>query len=131
MEVQLHEKEPPIQVGASSELDDILTGAVQRAKTQGLLSCILLIHANGSSLSLVVGGDETAVTFTNSDREPPYLVSKGALRASKSVLTCFLLYEHHTEFSADKVVSYEAGLRAAHEFFDTGNLPTTIDWVEV
>ncbi len=131
MKVIAHEKEPVIIVNGLVHLDEIISNAIERAKGKGLLSVILLNDDDDNQLGLVVGGDETVLSFTYSHSNPPYYASKGKLDIDEPVLTCFLLFEHHTEFSRKQVIPFNDGISACHEFFKFGNLPSCIEWIEV
>jgi hypothetical protein len=131
MKITVHEKEPVIIVSELAHLDEIISNSVERAKGEGFLSLILLNDDGDNQLGLVVGGDETVLSFTYSHSNPPYYASKGKLNTDEPVLTCFLLFEHHTEFSRKQVIPFNYGVSACHEFFKSGNLPSCIEWIEV
>ena len=79
---------------------------------------------------MVVGGDETVLSYTHGHRNPPYYASRGADARSKPVMTCYVGLVHHTEFPRKYVIPFEKGLIAAHEFAESGLLPQSIEWVE-
>jgi hypothetical protein len=131
MKVTIHEKEPSIIIVGLDQLDEIIAKAGERAKSKNFSSVILLNDDNDNQLGLAVGGNETVLTFTYSHGDPPYYVSKGKLDVEEPVFTCFLLFEHHTEFLRKWVIPVESGIAACHQFYNTGGLPSCIEWVEV
>jgi hypothetical protein len=63
MEVIIREEEPALAPHGLDHLDQIIDEAANEAKNQGVLSIISLNAFNGNSLSLVVGSDETVLSF--------------------------------------------------------------------
>ena len=131
MKVTIHEKEPVIIVDGLEHLNKIISNTIERAKGKGFFSVILLSDDDENELGLAVGGDETVLSFTYGRDNMPYYASKGKLDTEEPVFTCFLLFEHHTEFLRKWVIPFEIGIKACHEFFNSGDLPTCIEWVEV
>ena len=80
---------------------------------------------------MVVGGDETVLGFTSGSGSPPYYASRGESDGVEPVMTCYLHSAHHTEFPRHAVIDREAGLAAAVDFFEHGELPRCIQWQEV
>ena len=131
MRVTIHEREPSLTVDGLANLDEIIADATKQAKSRGLISVILLNDENDNQLGLAVGGDETVLSFTYGHGNPPYYASKGNLNVEEPIFTCFLLYEHHTEFLRKYVIPFQIGINACHEFYETGKLPSCVAWVEV
>jgi hypothetical protein len=131
MRVTIHEKEPTLTADGLDNLDEIISAATEQAKSRGLISVILLNDENDNQLGLAVGGEETVLSFTYGHGNPPYYASKGNLDVEGPVFTCFLLYEHHTEFLRKYVIPLQLGIRACHEFYRTRKLPSCVAWVEV
>jgi len=130
MKVTVIDREPAIVVDGLEHLDKIIFGATERAKSQGLIGVVLLHSDNENELGLAVGGDETVLFFKYSHGNIPYYASKGKLNKEEPVFTCFLFFEHHTEFLRKWVIPFEFGILACHEFFSSGDLPKCIEWVE-
>ncbi len=130
MNVVVDEEQDPIQVTDWDHLDRIVSEAGARARRQGILSIILLNYDNDNSLGLVVGGDETVLTFTYYDLKPPYYASQGRVEDGPAMM-CHLLFHRRTEFRRKHVISYATGLIAVREFYESGGLPKAIEWVEV
>jgi hypothetical protein len=86
---------------------------------------------DNNQLGLAVGGNETVLSFTYGHGDPPYYASKGKLDTDEPIFTCFLLFEHHTEFPRRQVIPFNDGVLACHEFYNLGNLPSRIEWIEV
>jgi hypothetical protein len=128
--LRIRDGEDDIHVTTMAELDRVLHQAGEEARAQAILSTIFLDAANGNVLSLVVGGDETVLTFTYGHLDPPYYASRGAAADPLPVMTCYVGLSHHTEFPRIYVVPYASGLVAAHEFVESGALPPSMQWVE-
>ena len=122
--------EDDIHVSTMAEFDRVIHDACEEARAQKTLSIIFLDAANGNILSLVVGGDETVLTFTYGHLDPPYYASCGAAADPLPVMACYVGLSHHTEFPRTYVVPYASGLVAAHEFAESGALPRSMQWVE-
>jgi len=131
MEIIFREKEPAIELHGLTHLDQLIDAAAKQAKDQGILSIICLNADNGNSLSIVVGSDETVLSFTYGHQDPPYYASKGESDIDEPIMTCYFLFEHYTEFSRKQVIHITIGLMAVHEFYQSITLPTSIEWIEV
>jgi Immunity protein Imm1 len=86
--------------------------------------------ASGNTLSLVVGSDDTVLSFTHGHQNPPYYASHGAEVGGHPVMTCYVGLVHHTEFPRKYVIPFEKGLIATHEFAESESLPQSIEWIE-
>jgi hypothetical protein len=131
MKVVVDERESAIAVEGLKHLDEIIADAVERAKREGVLGTILLKNDYDDELGLAVGSNETVLSFNYGHGDPPYYVSKGKLDTEEPILTCYFLFQHHTEFLRKWIIPFNAGVLACHEFYNSGNLPSCIEWVEV
>ena len=131
LRVTLHEREPATTVRSVVELEEVLSKASKEARTRELLAGIMLDAENGTRLTIVVGGDDTVLTFDSAGSNPPYYVSKGPVDVDQPAFTCYLNFEHHTEFSEKSVIPIASGLNAAREFFFSGEVPRCVTWEEV
>lgn len=86
---------------------------------------------NSNEVGIVVGSEETVLTFGYAHRNPPYYVSKGTVDEDDAIMTCYVTFNHHTEFPRRYVISFAEGLKAVREFIESGGLPTCIEWTEV
>ena len=86
---------------------------------------------SASQRAAIVCGGETVLGFEYGHLDPAYYASKGQSDGDEPRLTCFLTFEHHTEFQRRYVIAYADGVKAVAEFLDSGNLPTCINWEEV
>jgi hypothetical protein len=80
---------------------------------------------------MVVGGEETVVTFDLEGEKPAYYASQGASAGDDPSMTCYLTFNHHTEFPRRYGIPFMEGLRAVREFLDSGGLPRCINWDQV
>ena len=85
---------------------------------------------NGNVITMVVGGQETVLGFDSGDPNS-YCASKGASDAVEPVMTCYFMMSHHTEFPRKNVIPVADGVKAVHQFLDSGDLPTCIKWEQV
>jgi hypothetical protein len=131
MKITIHEDEPPVDVPNISMLDEAINSASEEAYSEGLMNIIIKVADNGNWLGLVVGGAETVLSFNYGHGDPPYYASQGGAESDEPVLTAHLSLKHHIEFPRNQVISMDEGLSAAHEFFDTCELPKCISWTEV
>ena len=72
---------------------------------------------------MVVGGQETVLGFGSGDLNANY-ASKGASDAVEPVMTCYFMMWHHSEFPRKYVIPVADGVKAVHQFLDSGDLPT-------
>jgi|RhiMethySRZTD1v2_1073278.scaffolds.fasta_scaffold424344_2 hypothetical protein len=81
------------------------------------LNIVSIEAENGNTLGVVVGDEESSLSFTYAHLNPPYYASRGNSSGHQPVLTCFLALEHHTEFSREWVIptqeAFSAAFRAA------------------
>ncbi len=113
-----------------TELDRVIHMACQEARALKILNIISLQAANGNDLSLVVGGDDTVLSFVYGHHNPPYYASRGTQTCTHPVMTCYVGLVHHTEFARKYIIAFEKGAIAAHEFAESGTLPQSIEWIE-
>ena len=128
MFLTIHEDQPKIPVESAEELDAALSEAAVEARARGLLNIVFIEAENGDILGLVVGGDETALSFIYGHRDPPYYASLGSSADDHPVLTAYVSFQHHTEFPRKYVIPIADGRLAALEFFHSGTLPYSMEW---
>ena len=117
-------------VNSPAELERTLELAALQAQAAGKLNVIFLRAANGDSLSMVVGGDETVLGFNYGPGTPPYYASAGNVNADEPVLAAFVGLADRTEFQRRHVIPMDNGRKAAAEFLHTGSRPSGVAWVE-
>lgn len=127
----IKDQAPERIVSTVEALDATLDEASAEARATGLLGVVFLRALSRDCLSLVVGGDETVVSFNYGHGDSPYFASIGASSTDEPVLTAYVGLVHHTEFSRRWVVPSPMGRQAAHEFLSTGERPTSIRWEEL
>ena len=129
--VTVHDNEPATSIVDANQLNAILKAATEEARSKNILGAVIIEAENGNSLTIAVGGDETVLTFDYGHRNPPYYASKGASVSDEPFLTCYLTFQHHSEFSRKNVIPYHDGAKAVAQFLNSGNLPTCISWEAV
>jgi hypothetical protein len=128
--IVVHDREEAIHVSTMAELNRVIHIACDEARVRKMLNIISLEAVSGNTLSLVVGGDDTVLSFIHGHQNPPYFASRGAEGVTHPIMTCYVGLVHHTEFPRKYVVPFEKGLIAAHEFAECESLPQSIDWIE-
>ncbi len=131
MRITVRENEPPVEARDIASVDEVISSAGEEARAKGVLNVVFIEAESGNYLTLVVGGDETALGFNYAHQGPPYYASKGMDERDEPVMTAFLALEHHTEFLRRWVVPMEVGVSAVGEFCETGDLPKSIEWMEM
>jgi hypothetical protein len=58
------------------------------------------------------------------------LRAEGIAEGIEPVLTAYVALSHHTEFPRRSVIPWADGIRALHEFVESGELPAAIEWEE-
>ena len=120
---------PLTQVRTSTELDRILDDAAKQARDRRLLTAITLNSDNGNALTIALGGEETVLSFDHENG--PYFASKGQSNEEQPFFTCFLNFDHHTEFPRKYVIPVGLGINAVREFLLSEERPTCVSWTEV
>jgi len=131
LRVTVHDDRAPLQVEDTSQLEGVLNAASEEARTRKILGAVIIEAENGDSITMVVGGEETVLGFEHGHLDPPYYASKGPSDEDNPVMTCFLTFQHHTEFPRRYVIPFVEGVKAVNQFLVSGGLPTCINWVEV
>jgi hypothetical protein len=124
------DQQPERLLSSIEELDSTLDDADREARQVGRLNIVILGAPNRDWLGLVLGGDETVVSYNFGHGDPPYFVSRGSADSDDPVLTAYVGLEHHTEFPRRWVVPASTGRRAARDFLATGKRPTSLQWTE-
>jgi Immunity protein Imm1 len=131
LRVTTREDRPPVTVEHGSQLDEVLLAASEEARTGKILGAVLIEADNGDAMTMVVGGDETVLSFDYGHQNSPYYASKGASNEDDPIMTCYLTFQHHTEIPRKYVIPFADGVKAVRQFLDSGGLPTCINWEEV
>ncbi len=131
LSIAVHDGEAPVHVSTMANFEDVVAAAHQEARTLGTPNILSIDAANGNNLGIVVGRDQTVLTFIHSHHGPPFFVSRAVKMGYDSTLTCYVGLAHHTEFPREYVIPLEKGLVAAREFALSGLLPQSIKWIEI
>jgi len=131
LRITVHDSTEPTSVEDRSQLEAVLQTASEEARRENMLGGVFIEAENGNFMTMVVGGGETVLSFAYAHLNPPSYASKGASNEIEPILTCFLNFQHHTEFPRKNVIPYDDGAKAVAQFLDSGKLPTCISWEEV
>jgi hypothetical protein len=130
LSVSVHDPEEAVRISTAIELERVIHAASEEARARKMLNIISLQAANANSLSFVVGGEDTVLSFIYGHGNPPYYASRGAQATTHPIMTCYVGLVHHTEFPRKYVISFDHGLAAVREFAESGALPQSIEWIE-
>jgi len=111
-----------------SHLDDVLYAASEEARKSKTLNGLVIEADNGNTLLIVVRSEETVLVFNYGGPDPPCYTSKGTSDDDDPILTCYITFQHHTEFPRKNVISFADGVKAVHQFLDSDDLPACINW---
>jgi hypothetical protein len=128
--IKIREREVPLTVKDAMQLDEALGQAAEEARKRGILGAVLIEAGNGNVINMVVGGQETVLGFDSGDLNSSY-ASKGASDADEPVMTFYFMMWHHTESPRKYMIPVAEGVKAVHQFLDSGQLPTCIKWEEL
>src|SRR5262245_39875345 len=117
--VTIHDGADATTIVNSSQLDAVLNAACEEARSKNILGAVIIEAENGNSMTMAVGGDETVLTFDYGHRNPPYYASKGASENDDPILTCYLTFQHHSEFPRKNVIPYDDGAKAVAQFLNS------------
>ncbi len=131
LSVSIHDKVADKVVESPGEIDAVIESAGSEASGLDRLNIISFTAPSGNYVSLVVGSDETVVSFTYGHHCPPYFASKGSSEEATPVMTAFVGLKHQTEFPRNWVIPIEQGISAVRAFAEDGELPQTTQWVEL
>ena len=95
-----------------------------------LIAAIVIEVENQNYMTIVVGGSETVLTFDFAHHNGPYFASKGISDQDEPLMTCYLNFNHHTEFPRKYVIPLADGVEAVKEFARSGELPACVQWQE-
>ena len=126
--VAVHAMQPLVVAEDQEALRQLLQSAQSEAAKLHKLNVVILESPDGNSLSIVLGGTDSVLTFTRADNMPPYLISRGSTEDVEPLLTCYVGLEHHTEFPRWSVVPLRNAMQGAMEFLSTGLPPRCIEW---
>lgn len=130
LRITIREDESPLVVEDANYLDEVLNTASEEARTREKLNGVIIESNKGNRLLLVVGCEETVLVFNYGGEDPPYYASKGASENDEPLMTCYITFQHHTEFPRRHVIPFADGVRAVRRFLETDDLPTCINWEE-
>jgi hypothetical protein len=128
LRIKIRENAAPLTVEDATQLDAALQQAAEQARKRGMLGAVLIEAGNANIITMVVGGDETVLGFDYGEPNPRHYASRGISGADEPTMTCYLTMHHHTEFSRKYVIPVADGVKAVHQFLDSGDLPTSINW---
>ena len=130
--VTIHEGEAPTEVQSADELEAVLEEAAQDSARLGTPNVVFVEIEGGNCLSLVVGAEpETVIGFVNGRGEPVYFISKGTADTAEPVLLALITMSYPTALLRRWLVPWQRGLEAVREFAATGELPASVEWIEL
>jgi hypothetical protein len=113
------------EVGCLSEALDVFRQAQQHP---GLVSPMVMYwDERGRELGVGAGRELSAATFQFS-LDPPYFVSRGGVVGTSMDFICG---NEPTEFEADNIISESVAMQLIADFFESMDLPKSVEWAEV
>ena len=131
LRIQIRQGEAPLTVKDAAQADEALGHATEEARRRGILGAVRIEADNGTTITMVVGGNETVLGFDYGEPNPRHYASRGTSDADAPMMTCYLTMQHHTEFPRKYVIPVADGVKAVHQFLDSGDLPPCIKWEHV
>lgn len=117
------------EINQLDDFDDVLSKINSKIQNPSEPFGIDIIASNNDCLTMIVGkGDETLLTFSNAENDPPYFISLGD--KSREGLVSFLWNGTESELPAKYLISMKKGREAAKHFLAEGELDKKINWVE-
>jgi len=113
-------------VESVDDLDRHLDDLTERAREKPFLAELAL--ANGDSLAIGLGRDESILSWIQGSHDPPYYVSQGDPEAEGVVV--FNYGGQWSEFPKWSLVPIAEAREAMRHFVRTGHRPTNVAWVE-
>jgi len=110
-----------------SEMLAALSSAEQAVDQTGNLAFLDFMAANGSTLAMVVGGAETALSFRYAGDRDPRFLSMGKQTAT-GTFSCLRDANEKIDCARWTLISREEGLAALNEFATSNEIPQCIQW---
>jgi hypothetical protein len=112
---------------SESEMLAALATAEQVVDQSGSLAFLDFMAANGSTLSMVVGGAETALSFRYAGDKDPVFLSLGNSTAT-GTFPCVRDANEKIDCARWTLISREEGLAALNEFATSNEIPQCVQW---
>lgn len=119
------------RVVAESEMEvhAALTAAEQEADRIGKSALVDFVAANGSQLSMMVGGAETTLSWRYAGDTDPRFLSLGDASAT-GVLMMSRDFKDNVEVPRWAMISRADGLAALNEFVASNDIPACVQWAD-
>ena len=110
------------------ELHEAIAAADREADETGKLAIVDFEAANGNTLSVIVGGAETALSFRFAGDVAPRYLSRGPASSNDPGFVFSREPGHEIECPAWAVISRSDGLAALDEFAASNEMPQLVEW---
>jgi len=127
--IRLRAARKRIVAESEMEVHAALTAAEQEADRLGKTALVDFEAANGSQLSMLLGGAETALSWRYAGDEEPRFLSLGDASATGSVATSRDPADR-TAFPRWSMISRADGLAALNEFVASNDIPECVQWAD-
>jgi hypothetical protein len=125
--VRLRASRKRIVAETEADLHAAIAAADKEADDTGIMALVDFEAANGNTLSVVVGGAETALSFRYADDVTPRFLSRGH-DSHGPPLPCSRDFTHQIECPRSAVISRGEGMAALEEFAASNELPLSVAW---
>jgi hypothetical protein len=96
---------------------------------QGSFGCFWLDHDNGTSMAMLVRDDKAHLTFFSGPSRLVFEPKRSSIESDELII--FRVDNHEeAEIGADSVLPEPVARAAFEEYFATGAIPKSIEWVE-
>jgi hypothetical protein len=110
------------------ELHEAIAAADREADETGKLSIVDFEAANGNTLSVIVGGAETALSFRFAGDVAPRYLSRGPASSSDPKFVFSRESGNELECPGWAAISRSDGLAALDEFAASNEMPQLVEW---
>jgi hypothetical protein len=114
---------------SESEVQSALTAAEQEADRAGIMGLVDFEAANGNTLTLLVGGADSALSWRYAGDRDPRFLSQGDPDAEGSV-TCSRDPDTKIEVPRASLIGRGDALAALNEFAASNEIPESVMWVD-
>lgn len=125
--VRLRAARKRLVVETEADVHAALTTAEKEADQAGTMALVDFQAANGNTISIMVGGADTALSFRYAGDVDPRYLSLGDENA-QGTIPCSRDFNNRIDCPKWALISRVAGLAALDEFVISNDLPVSISW---
>jgi hypothetical protein len=127
--VRLRASKRRLVAETEADVHAALNNAEREADAAGSMALVDFQAANGNTLSIIVGGADTALSFRYPGDVPPRFVSVGD-RDAQGTVPCSRDFNNQIDCPRWSLISRADGHAALDEFCASNDVPHCIQWTE-